>query len=279
MMQIAKLLFKAAKLVASDVELITMKPTGRDGKEPPPAVARAMQTADVVLIPTTYSLSHTRARAAACAAGARIASMPRIPMPSLTKGGLTADYGRVKKLCRRMKKAVTGSKEIRVVSPKGTDVNFSVRGRKWHDDEGEMHRPGQWGNLPAGEVSTAPVEGTANGRIVFDYFGVYGKNVWLEVKRGLATETNSRRLKQTFKRLGKKARVIADIGIGANPNARVIGNVLEDEKAYGIVHIALGNNTELGGKNYVQLHVDGIIEKPTLIVDGKILIKDGEWRI
>ena len=279
MMQIAELLFKAAKLVADDVELVTMKPTGRDGKEPPAAVARAMRTADVVLMPTSYSLSHTKARIAACKAGSRIASMPRVPMLSFTKGGLTADYQVVNKLCKRMLKAVKRTKRMLLTAPNGTSISFSVAGRKWVDDEGYIHEAGHWGNLPAGEVATAPVVGSANGKIVFDYFGEFGRGVWVVVKKGYVVKTNSAKLRNVFKKLGRHARNIAEIGIGANPKACIIGNILEDEKVYGTVHMALGNNSAIGGRIRVPLHVDGIIEKPTLIADGKILIKDGEWRI
>lgn len=280
MLKFGRLLHKASRQINLETALMVMEPRSRDGEEPPAAVAEAMKAADVVIIVTYYSLSHTKARKKACEAGARIASMPRVTEFSFTKGGLIADYHKVDKLCKRMKRAVTGCKEMAVTSRKGTDITFSVAGRTWHDDEGLIHKSGHWGNLPAGEVATAPIEGTANGSIVFDHMADYGKNVEITVKDGLATEVkNSSKLERAFKQLGEKARNIAEIGIGTNPKAKVIGNILEDEKVYGAVHIALGNNIEGGGRVSIPFHKDGIIVKPTLKADGKVLIKDGKWRI
>ncbi len=66
-----------------------------------------------------------------------------------------------------------------------------------------------------------------------------------------------------------KARNIADFGIGINPRAKLIGNVLEDEKVGGTVHIALGDNSTFGGDVIAGIHLDGIITKPKLFVDGE----------
>jgi len=280
MLKIGKVLYDASRKINLETTLMVMEPTTRDGEEPPKAVAEAMKCLDVVILATYHSLSHTKARRQACEAGARIASMPRITEFSLTKGGLTADYDEVDRLCKKMKKAVEGSKKMQVTSKNGTDITFSVEGRIWHDDEGKIHKSGHWGNLPAGEVVTAPVEGSANGAIAFDHMGDFGKKVRVTVKGGYAEEVeNSKQLEKAFKQLGEKARIVAEIGIGTNPKAKIIGNVLEDEKVLGTVHIAFGNNLEGGGSNYIQFHKDGIIVKPTLRSDNKILIKEGEWVI
>ena len=280
MLKVAKMLYNASRKINSNTTLMLMKPTKRSGAEPPKLVKEAMKKSDIALLVTYHSLSHTKARTEACKSGARIASMPKLAEFSLKKGGLTADYEEVNRLCKRMLKAVKRSKTIRIISEKGTDIIFSVEGRTWHDDEGKIHKRGHWGNLPAGEVATAPIEETANGVIVFDHLGDFGKNVRVDVIDGLAEKVfGSKKMEKAFKQLGRKARVVAEIGIGTNPKAKIIGNVLEDEKVFGTVHIAFGNNLEGGGSNYVQLHKDGMIINPTLIADGRILIKDGKWKI
>jgi len=108
----------------------------------------------------------------------------------------------------------------------------------------------------------------------------YGENIKVTIKNGYAIRIeNSLELRSIVNRLGKDGRNIAEIGIGTNLKAKVIGNVLEDEKVYGTVHVALGNNASYGGDCSVAFHEDGIILKPTLEADGKILIKDGKWMI
>jgi leucyl aminopeptidase (aminopeptidase T) len=58
----------------------------------------------------------------------------------------------------------------------------------------------------------------------------------------------------------------------------VIGNVLEDEKVIGTVHIAVGNNLSYGGDNDVPLHLDGVIRKPDIYIDGKKIMEKGNLK-
>ena len=72
------------------------------------------------------------------------------------------------------------------------------------------------------------------------------------------------------------ARNLAELGIGTKDKARVTGVILEDEKIYGTVHIALGSNDTFGGTVAAGIHVDGIITRPELSLDGRVLVKDGK---
>jgi leucyl aminopeptidase (aminopeptidase T) len=280
MLKIGRILYEASQQINLKTALFVMNPTSRNGEEPPEAVASLMKKNDVIIAVTYNSLSHTKARKEATEAGVRIASMPRVAEFSFTEGGLTADYSEVDKLCRKMNAAVKNSKEIHITSKKGTGIKLSVEGRKWKIDNGLYRKKGLWGTLPAGEIFTAPVEGTANGKIFFDQIGEYGKGIELKIENGLVKELkNSTKLEKILNELGKKSRILAEIGIGCNPKAKIIGNILEDEKVMGTVHIALGNNLEGGGSNYIQFHKDGVIAKPTLEVDRKMIIKEGKWVI
>ena len=80
-------------------------------------------------------------------------------------------------------------------------------------------------------------------------------------------------------KVGKKARNIAEFGIGTNDSARLSGILLEDEKVMGTVHLALGNNVTMGGSVNVPMHVDGVIKKPTVYLDGKLLMDKGKLLI
>ena len=61
-----------------------------------------------------------------------------------------------------------------------------------------------------------------------------------------------------------------------NPKAKIIGNVLEDEKVLGTVHVAVGDNSTFGGKCECGIHMDGIIKNPTLIVGKNTILEDGK---
>ena len=74
---------------------------------------------------------------------------------------------------------------------------------------------------------------------------------------------------------GEGARVIAEFGIGTNPSARLQGNIITDEKVAGTIHVAIGRNDFLGGKNIAPTHIDGVVSQPTVWVDGKLLLDKG----
>jgi len=237
-----------------------------------------MKTPDALFILTSWSLSHTAARRNASETGVRIASMPKVTEFSFTEGGLTADYREVKRLTDIMSKKLENAKKVRIISNNGTDFTADVESREWIKDDGMIHEKGSFHNLPAGETAVAPLEGTSQGIIVIDKMAFYGEGIRYTVENGFAEKIQgSERLKKEVNKVGRLARNIAEIGIGTNPKARIIGNILEDEKVFGTVHIAIGNSLSLHGKVDVPLHIDGIILKPTLEVDGEFLIKDGKW--
>ena len=47
----------------------------------------------------------------------------------------------------------------------------------------------------------------------------------------------------------------------------------------GTVHVAIGDNSTIGGKVKAPVHLDGIMKNPTLVIDGKTVIKDGKHLI
>lgn len=157
-------------------------------EEPPSLVAEAWESCDIFIAPTKYSLSNTRARKAANQAGARGATMPTITTAMFKTGAITADYSKVSSLCERMGALMDKASEARVTSGAGTDITMSIMGRLKGRDTGLLRKPGDFGNLPAGEVYVAPLEGTAEGTLVFDgtiaSVGVLKKPVVVTVKDG-----------------------------------------------------------------------------------------------
>jgi len=258
--------------------VVFIEPLKRNGEEPKKEIADLMKEFDAEFLITSKSLSHTKARKEACKAGARIASMPGVSEFSFTKGGLTADYNIVKKLCLKMFFKIKKAKSIEIKSYNGTDIKLEIGDYAIDIDEGLYHKPGNFGNLPAGEVSTSPNDFSVNGKLVIDKMGRFGENIVFEIKDSFVENIyGSKILEDEVNELGDKARIMAEFGIGTNPKAKVIGNVLEDEKVLGTVHLAIGNNMSYGGKNDVQFHQDGIVLKPNLLAESKIIIKDGAW--
>ena len=273
--------------VGAETILVVMKPRTRHGEEPPKPIAEMWPHVDVFIAPTKYSLTHTQARKRATEAGARGATMPGITKELFIET-MSVDYNQVKAMAEKMRSAMEGAKTVRVTSPAGTDITFSIEGRPILVDTGILHERGAFGNLPAGEVFVAPVEGTANGVIVVDGsmagVGVLKQPIRIEVKDGFAVKIEGGEEAEKLKKLlesvqRKEAYNIAEFGIGCNPGARIVGNILVDEKVFGTIHIALGDNSTIGGKTVAGIHLDGIITKPSVYVDGRKIIEEGRWLI
>ncbi|MGB2804377.1 MAG: aminopeptidase [Candidatus Zixiibacteriota bacterium] len=275
---------EAAEEAVAEAMLLEILPRSSNGEEPPGSVAKFMKDFDVLIIPTSKSMSHTNARREACEAGARCVTLPGILEDTMERT-LNADYQEIAQRSIKLAEMVNRGKTARVTTPAGTDITMSIEGRECHADTGLVHNPGDFSNLPAGEAYIAPVEGTANGVMVVDgsMVGKVKKPIRIMVKDGLATEITGDRsaeeLEKMLEPFGQPGRNIAELGIGTNHKARIVGNVLEDEKVMGTVHMALGDNKSMGGNVSVQSHLDGILLKPTLWIDEEKIMEDGELKI
>jgi leucyl aminopeptidase (aminopeptidase T) len=278
--------WEIAREMGTDAIFCEILPRQTNGEEPPRAVAALLGDCDVFVIPSSKSLSHTDARRKACAKGARGATLPGITEDTM-KRTLRADYRAIEARTKKVAALVAGRKTARVTTKLGTDITMSIEGRGCHEDTGIVTAPGGFSNLPAGEAYLAPVEGTAAGKMVIDGscagVGVVSEPITIEVAGGLATKITGGRAAEALlglvSKFGQEARNIAELGIGTNDAARLSGSTLEDEKVMGTVHIALGDNISMGGKVSVPSHLDLIIKGPTLLIDGKELIKDGKLLI
>jgi leucyl aminopeptidase (aminopeptidase T) len=70
---------------------------------------------------------------------------------------------------------------------------------------------------------------------------------------------------------------LAELGVGTNDRAQLTGNVLEDEKILGTVHIAFGASAGIGGNVSVPIHLDVVILDATLDIDGTRVLDAGRY--
>ena len=289
---IGRALYEAAAEV-TDRTLMMMMPTShKKGSEPPDYVAELMRKQDVVILATKSSLTHTKARINASRTGrTRIISMPGINENMFSIGGMTADYNALQKEISGLTSIFRRKRDVRVTSPGGTDIRFSI-GAKWRtDDNGICNRPGQVMNLPSGRVFVFPKEDTMNGKIVID--GSWEGNliqepIIMEVENGIVTNISeseiSEKINSIFAEVSKPlnkskaalVKTVAEFGFGMNSRAKVVGNLLEDQVVRGAAHFVLGDNSAYGGKNNIGLQMRGVILKPTIELQDIDLVKDGK---
>jgi leucyl aminopeptidase (aminopeptidase T) len=274
---------RAAALTLTDqVLLVEMVPRRTNGEEPPPEVAELMTRVDVVLCPTSKSLTHTDSRRAASAVGVRVATLPGVTEEIMVRC-MNADYHRIAErtlaLCAMLERATV----VRVQAPAGTDVTMPIAGRQAHASSGLFREKGQWGNLPTGEAYLAPLEGRSQGLVVVDGsmagVGVVREPIRIVVKDGYATDitggAEAARLRALLEPHGRDAYTVAEFGIGTNDKAILTGIILEDEKVMGTIHIALGDNKSMGGSVRVASHLDGLIREPTVWLDDRKIMEGG----
>ena len=262
------------------VDYLAFPAVGQHGSEPPAAVAESFLGYDVLLLVTTYSLSHTASREKASQKGVRIASMPGIEYSMFTADGpMSVDYSEVSRESSEIAALLSEASTARITTEHGTDITFSLAGRKGDADTGILSEKGQWGNLPGGEAFIAPVEGSAAGRLVVPkgwYFELE-EDMVLTFRDGYVVSLEGGgKVGDEFAGLLafgdeglKHRRNCAELGIGTNPKARKPDNVLEAEKIKGTLHIAVGDSSHMGGHTESDLHEDFVLPGPTLYLDGK----------
>jgi leucyl aminopeptidase (aminopeptidase T) len=214
--------------------------------------------------------------------GARLASMPGITKEMLLRAG-RADYQQISKRAKRLRDILTDADVVSVETERGTAIKFSVRGMEGHMEDGLYSREGTWGNMPAGEACIGPQEGTAKGVMVIDWsmsgMGRLEEPLVIRVQGGRAAEIKGKQAHTLLERLnpfGRSAFTVAEFAVGTNEWAQLSGVVLEDEKVLGTAHFALGNNISFGGTTDVPVHLDGVLRGPTVTVDGRPIMEEGQ---
>ena len=274
-----------AEGAGADSVLAVMAERASHAAEPPDSIAAAMAAADVVLAPTVQSLSHTAARKAATESGARIATLPGVTAEMLARV-MSADMEGLRRKGRAVADALDRGAEARISCPNGSDLRLGLEGRTAIPDAGELTAPGDFGNLPCGEGFIAPLERSGEGTLVVDgsiaNLGLVGEPVTLTVVDGHLIEASGdlgAKLIELLTVHGPDGTNVAELGIGTNEKAILTGEVLEDEKILGTAHVAFGASAAIGGTVQVPVHLDCVVTRPTVEVDGTAIVRDGELQV
>jgi 2,5-dihydroxypyridine 5,6-dioxygenase len=280
-LDVARILMTEATAMEATVSLCVMTPQAYNGEEPPLPIAAAMKASDVILSPTTKVLSHTRARFEAQAAGARFCLMSDYTVEMLTRGGLNADLRAVKANVEKLAGVFGRSKRIRIKTAAGTDLTASVDGRRANAYHGFAHQPGTYSLCQCQEANISPIEGTAEGTIVVDgavagWLLIKDQPIVVRVQEGRIAAIEGGKEAETLRNhLAMKEDDniynLAEIGVGLNPECRLIGNVLEDEGILGTAHIGIGSSITLGGEVHARGHEDLVVWNPTVEADGRVV--------
>ena len=245
-------------------------------------MAAAFAAADVFIAPCLPSLSHTSARKRACEAGRRGATLPGVTADMLARL-MSTDFDALAARCRAVADLLTEAGEARITCPHGTDIRLDLTGRAGISDEGDLGAAGAFGNLPCGEGFVSPIGG--DGTIATSSLGLVGLTespVLLTVAGGRLVDASgsgddAEQYLAMLDAHGPLGRNLAELGIGTNDKATLTGNILEDEKILGTAHIAFGASAGIGGTVTVPVHLDVVIQDPTLRIGDTPVLDGGRW--
>jgi leucyl aminopeptidase (aminopeptidase T) len=282
MERFAHLVRDAAEAVGASVTTCLIPVRRQDGEEPPGPVAEAMAEARVIFSPVSISITHTRAMRAALEAGARAILMTAYTDDILSSAALLeTDFHAQAAVCHKIGDAFTAGANVHLTSPRGTDLRFSIEGRTANVLT-NVPDPGQLAPVPDIEVNVVPVTGSASGRLIADAsvpylgIGVLEDPIVCTVEDGYITTmeggAEADRLRNHLSSFNDRHCFnVAELGVGLNPNARLTGEMLEDEGVLGTIHIGIGTSHTLGGEIVAPTHYDLLMWEPTIVVDGRVV--------
>ena len=282
---LACLIAEEARKAGGDVVTCRMAVRPADGAEPPTMVAAAMREAKVVFSAVSKSITHSHAMRKALDQGARAVLMTGYTKDLLTSPALLkTDFAVQSSVCRRLGKIFDHGSQVRLTSPRGTDLTFSIKGRKANVLT-NIPAPGELAPVPDIEVNVVPVTGSANGRLVADAsvpylgIGILKEQITCEIEAGsivsLEGGEQARILSDDLSSHGNRnCYNVAELGIGLNPNARLTGTMLDDEGVLGTIHLGIGTSFTLGGEVRAPIHYDLLMWAPRIEVDGRLVQDD-----
>ncbi len=281
-MEIAEALAHYAKEAGAETTTYLMTETLRPITEPTRQFKELIRTASVTVYMLEGRFPEKPFRGFMVAEGAgngRICMMPGITKDMMERL-VAIDFTEMAGFTRKVMRAMKDADDVVIENAAGTKISFSVRGRRWDADIGDISKKGVHGNLPAGECFTAPVEETFTGKIVISLIDDKLGRGEMTFKRGKLIGFKGKGIEEVIKTVGADptARIIGEFGIGTNKGARICPNMLEAEKAFGTVHFAIGDSYGIG-KNKSKFHFDALVDKVTIQAKGKHIAKNGKFLI
>lgn len=291
--------------IGADVTVALFERRPADYYDPPAAVCEAMMKSDFNVLAASTGMLHSPANFRAMEAGIPAICLDGgMTLEMFQSGAVTDDMKQIAVRKHYVAKDVFGAdaKECRVTSRYGTEFSYRVDGRifipplpgnsfdpyKIINFDKDENRKG--GNLlyylfPTGEMNVAPVEGSANGKLVIDLTMHHLGRLWtpieLIVEQGRVVRieggADARILRDYLETYGDDNAYMcpAEASVGVNAKAVVRGIQREDKNIMGTMHFGLGTNIDVGGSVKSKIHMDGVILEPTLYVDGKKKIDHG----
>lgn len=272
----------------AEAGILVMMPRKAGKVEAPTYVAEAMKACNVVLLTPIRTITYSRAVREARKSGARVLGLPGITRDIMLRA-ISVDYEEMRERASSVAEAFRKARVVSVTSSEGDKLRLELTPqREPLVGDGICELPGEMDWLPAGFVSMAPIEGTAEGVFVANgscnYFGILQEPIKLTVKRGLVTDIRGGAQADRYRKLLEELKDpnsfnIGEIGIGLNQNAKLTGVTVEDERIIAGVTLGVGQNILHGGRTDAKVHVDLTSLNATVQFDQRTIAENGKLGI
>lgn len=213
--------------------------------------------------------------------GARVLLLQKASR-TLLERALQTDPVKSSNVSRKLADLFTIATSVEVRSPSGTRATFSVNKILGTAETGLARAAGELSALPAGKAS-AVLNSGANGRVVLDRIAglrrKLTKPIGLNISDGHITQIKGRGdaelLRKQLRKFGPEGRQLGELGIGANPNLTLGNSEEEDQRSFGVVYFSFGKNPVKKTHGKVVEALKGLVLRPTVLVDGRMVVEDG----
>lgn len=281
---------EAAKKVGAIAKIIELDSTKIQSGACIDELKWEMAKADAIVGATNYSFITTDAVHYALSRGVQFLSMPMSTNDGsslLEHDFLRMDPDEASRIGMPMFWRLRKANHIHVTTKLGTDLHFDIIDRFPGIFHGSLWEPGKCASSSF-EIYIPPVEIKTNGKLVLDgsmgYIGLVKQPLEIIFENGYIKRIEDTpdglkllRYIQSFNDM--EMFCASEFGIGLNTLAKCRGiSYIEDESAYGTFHIGFGRNLALGGSHNAAGHFDIVTHNPTIVVDNKVIMKNGEAR-
>ena len=279
----------AAYSVGANPVIIHYPTSGKAFEEPIRPVADAVEHADVWIELAYYCSMHTPCFKKALENGARFTCLNGMDVIMLVNTVGRVDYDVLIEFGEYLTDKVHRSNEVIVTDKNGTNLVGYNQGRGVKHSGQRATKKG-YPVMLGGQVSWCPVEETINGKLIFDAalfppdtLGLLNSNVELTLEKGVVTKIEGGKDAAIFEKWLNKFNDpnmfrLAHYSIGFNPGVtKPTGRIVEDERLFGCIEMGIGSQgaSLMGACWDAASHTDGIVSKPTILLDGYKLEENG----
>jgi len=273
-----------------EVTVVMMADPRESHRTPPPqSVIEAMKVADLTISATSKEFHTGGHFVHATERGHKFIIMEGLTSDILMGPSVKADYHLMNEVGPKLKGVMDRGGRWHITSETGTDFTCEVKPNtgRWMASKADLSN-NSWGfamaAFPDGEFGANPVRGTGNGVVVWDTSvhyprGLLREPISLIIREGRVVKieggTEAQQLIEFIAEhsMGKNDEFDIELSIGFNPKCPITGLLRTDKKHYGKIHTAIGDDRK------GQLHIDGVTRKPTISIEGEVIVEKGVIKI